>query len=225
MSFQWLKKAQIKPGVTFALAFVALVAAGCGANNVTPVYPPPGAGNGNYYGSYGAGCSIGISYPLEGNGQPYVGQLSSYNGAFTGSSVTMTLGYMTAPSASYQFQNIIGSGHLQLSNMNTGIPGLNLSAVPLCSSDPTTGAVAPGNFASQDQSIAITLKGLIPNSFYQSGVGVGGSQAPQVAVQIGYQGGAWIYPTKFKGSVDIMIIYYDPIFMTPQVQTLQMYAQ
>lgn len=220
----------VKRATIAALASVVLLSAACGKNQAPPVLPPPGAGNvgGGYYGAgYGGSCTGGAAggqFPLNQGGAPFVSTLTDFYGNGLGDSMQLMLSYMTPPNAANNAENVVGGGSISLPSLSAQLPGFQFTSLCMSTQDPTNGSSSPGKFVSIDKSVAVTMRGLIANPYYQAGVGFG--RVPTLYVAVGYSGGAFIYPgNMLEGYVDVTIEYWDPFGMIPTIIEKNYYAQ
>ena len=152
----------------------------CGGNNdfippPPPIAPPVGGFNGGGFGGFTGGGNCGGSFgsfPLNQTGQPYYGSMVSQAGS---SSISLQVGILNQPNFSSPIQQVAGSAQIDLADLrNTSGQTQGISSFCVSSQSLTGGSVIPGNFAVQDQSIAITMEGYVQVPLFSPYGGSGG---------------------------------------------------
>jgi hypothetical protein len=203
----WTKRVMV-------MALVAL--SGCGGNPPPVVAPPT-----NPYGYAPTTCpAVSGAAPLLPGGQPFTTTLTTGYGA-TEDSLTVTLFYQNAPSATDYLPSIVGTGTLSFPDIVTLLPyptSAQQTSFCVTSADPTGGAgLSTGVFSPQDQSLAIVLKGFVnvpyvspfsgyPGSYY-SPPGSSGAGHEMITVSIGWNecGAVISGSNRIEGCIDVKI--------------------
>ena len=143
---------------------IATMLSACGGNDnfippPPPIAPPIGGFNGGGFGGGGfvggGNCGgVATQFPLN-QGQPYYGTTNSNAGQ---SSISLQVGILGQPDFSSQTHLIAGSATIDLAELrsNTGTQQIPSS---FCVSSQSQSGIMPGQYAPEDNSIAITMTG------------------------------------------------------------------